>query len=221
MQKKLIIWDFDGVISDTEKLWLSSRMELLNNIHNLGWDFQTTNHYLGGMSDKTKSQVLTNLGIDTDDAFWHKAMEMDIAKINNGFALTEGIEEIFKLSDFEQCIATGGVASKTRLKIEITGIEKYFPPEKVFTADLVKYGKPEPDLFLLAAETMGYNKEQCIVVEDSIAGMTAAIRAKMKVIAFSGSDMYDKDHIKKVKELGINDIFDNMKEVKEYLIENA
>jgi beta-phosphoglucomutase-like phosphatase (HAD superfamily) len=51
---KLIIWDFDGVIADTEKLWLINRQKLLNAEFGLDWDFATTNHYLGGMSDKNQ-----------------------------------------------------------------------------------------------------------------------------------------------------------------------
>ena len=56
MKKKLIIWDFDGVISDTEKLWIENRRLMLNQKFNLNWDFNTTNHYIGGKSDKTKKE---------------------------------------------------------------------------------------------------------------------------------------------------------------------
>ena len=48
--KKLIIWDFDGVISDTENLWIKTRMDLLNKYLNLGWDFDTTYKHLGGIT---------------------------------------------------------------------------------------------------------------------------------------------------------------------------
>lgn len=48
MQNKLLIWDFDGVIADTEIIWLKNRMELLNERFNLGWNIETTNFHLGG-----------------------------------------------------------------------------------------------------------------------------------------------------------------------------
>ena len=214
----LIIWDFDGVIADTEKLWLQTRMELLNKIYGLDWDLNTANHFLGGMSDKTKQDVLFKLGIKTDEEFWKEALRLDMEKMLKGFALTDGIKEIFFFFFIEQCIATGGIASKTEQKIKMVGIENYFPPQKVFTADMVAYGKPEPDLFLLAAESMGFEPQNCIVVEDSIAGLTAAKKAKMIPVAFIGSDLYDKaDYTCRIKNMGINNIFDNMFDVKNFI----
>ena len=214
--KKLIIWDFDGVIADTEKLWLDSRMEILNKEYNTNWSFETANKNIGGMSDKDKQRVLNNLGIHVTSDFWEKAIKLDMQKMKKGFALTDGIENLFKLKEFDQCIATGGTIAKTELKIKNVGIEKYFPKEKVFTADLVEYGKPEPDLFLLAAETMGYMPQNCIVIEDSIAGLTAAKKAKMETIAFVKYS--SETYIKEIQKMGITHIFDNMNDVKNFVL---
>lgn len=215
MKKKLIIWDFDGVIADTEKLWLQVRLEKLNKEFNLNWDMETTNKYIGGMADKTKREVLNSLGIITDDLFWEEALKEDKNRFCSGIALTNNIEDIFKLKEYKQCIATGGIYSKTEIKIKSVGIEEYFNKDNVFTIDMVEKGKPEPDLFLLAAKTMEYKPEDCIVIEDSIAGLTAAIKANMTPIAFTGSDICQNNaYINKVKELGIKYIFDDMNDVK-------
>ena len=216
--KKLVIWDFDGVIADTEKLWIEGRMELLADYYGVKWDFNTTMNYLGGMSDKDKNNVLKNLGIYTDDEFWEKIVKIDKEKIKKGFALTDYIENIFKNKNFEQCIATGGVYEKTKLKIKKVDIEKYFPDEKVFTVDLVEKGKPEPDIFLLAAEKMGYKEEDCFVVEDSVAGLTAVLKTKMNPIAFVKYD--NKQIINKIKEMGIKNIFDDMRDIEKFLLKN-
>lgn len=216
--KKLIIWDFDGVIADTEKMWLQTKMEMLNRIYKLNWDLQTANHFLGGMSDKTRKEVLQKLGIETNEEFWQEALQMDMQKMLKGLALTPGVEDIFKMKAFEQCIATGSVAVKTTQKIKMAGIESYFPPEKVFTADMVAFGKPEPDLFLLAAEMMGFDAKDCLVIEDSLAGLTAAQRAKMLPVAYIGSDLYHKEtHARQIRQMGIEHIFDNMAEIKDFI----
>ena len=208
MKKKLIIWDFDGVIADTEKLWLKNRQILMKEALGIDWDWQTINHYLRGTGDKTKRMVLDNLGITTDDDFWDKSIEMDINTMRTeGFELTVGIEDIFKLP-IKQCIATGGVKDKTAEKIKITGIQNYFPADKVFTIDMVKNGKPEPDLFLLAAEKMGEKPENAVVIEDSIAGLTAAIKAGCLPIAFLAGDIEnDQIHLEKVKNSVLNIYF--------------
>lgn len=218
--KKLIIWDFDGVISDTEKLWLETRRQMLNKKFGLNWDFEKANHHMGGMSDKTKRINLDKLGIITDDAFWEEALKTDVEKINQGLKPCDGIIEIFKNKNFDQCIATGGIFSKTMLKIKAVGIEHYIPTNRVFTADMVEHGKPEPDLFLLAANKMGYSPQDCIVIEDSIAGMTAGLKAGMTVAAFLGCEMnQNSTYIEKVKSLGIKHIFFTMKEVEQFLID--
>lgn len=219
MVKKLIIWDFDGVIADTEKLWLKNKQFLLKKLLGVDWDWQTVNRYFRGVSDKTKRILLDNMGIKTDDTFWNTSIEMDVNTMNTqGFELTQDIEQIFKLP-VKQCIATGGVKDKTALKIQVAGISSYFPENTVFTADMVKYGKPEPDLFILAANSMGEKPQDAVVVEDSLAGLTAAIKAGCLPVAFLAGDLLnDKQHLQKVKDLGVKYIFHNMTDLKNFLL---
>ena len=66
-------------------------------------------------------------------------------------------------------------------------IKKYISEQDFFTVDMVKYGKPAPDLFLLAAETKGYTPQNCIVVGDSVNDFKAATAAGMDCIAFIGA----------------------------------
>lgn len=215
---KLIIWDFDGVIADTEHLWVKNRQKMLNEKFNLDWDFATANKYLGGMSDKTKRLNLDKLGIKTDDKFWEDALAADYETMRKGFCLTKGIEKIFNDKNFKQCIATGGIRSKTAEKIKTVKIGSLFPDEKIFTADMVEHGKPEPDLFWLAAKIMGEQPENCVVIEDSLPGMTAALRAGMTAVAYIGCEMNNNpEYVEKIKKLGVKYIFDNMDELYAWL----
>lgn len=216
---KLIIWDFDGVIADTEKLWLLNRQKLINDYLGISWSFEETNKHLGGMSDKTKKEVLDAMNIQTDATFWDKATFLDNAIMEKGFTLTPHIEEIFCLKQFNQCIATGGVMSKTIKKLKISGADNYFNMQQVFTADMVSKGKPAPDLFLFAANKMGFLPEECIVIEDSLAGMKAGLTAGMLTVAFTGCEMNNNlQNIQKIKNLGIKHIFADMREVKKFLL---
>ena len=220
MRKNLIIWDFDGVIADSEKIWIKNRQNILNERLNIEWDFNTTNNYLGGMSDKSKRKVLDTLGIKTDDKFWEECMNRDIKSIRNKeMIVTPFVEDVIKNLD-KYCVATGGVLVKTIEKLKAIDFwNKYFDKNNLFTVDMVENGKPEPDLFLYACEKMGNKPEDCLVIEDSLVGMMAAKRAGMDVIAFLGSKMYQNDdYLSKVKELGIKDIFYDMRDVKEFLL---
>lgn len=219
MIKKLVIFDFDGVVADSEKIWLENRRTELNKRYNLNWDFETTNKYIGGMSDKSKREVLDSLGINTDDEFWSYTTSIDIKHIEEkGLDVFEGVTDIFDSVD-KYCVATGGVFEKTLKKIKAIKMwGTYFNKDNLFTVDMVKKGKPEPDLFLFASEKMGEKPENCVVIEDSIVGLQAGLNAGMNVVAFLGSKMYQNDkYLKKVKDLGIKNIFYNMRDVKEFL----
>ena len=219
MKKKLIVWDFDGVIADTEKLWLHNRMITLNETFNLNWDINTVYRHLLGMSDKTKRQVLDAMGLKTDDAFWEKNKKMDWdVMLSKGFELTEGILDIFEMKNIKQCIATGTLREKIFVKIKVARIEKYFGEQNVFTVDMVENGKPEPDLFLLACKKMGEKPENAIVVEDSVAGLMAAKRAGCLPVAFVKYAPKDDNYLKAIKNLGIEYVFDDMKKLKENVL---
>ena len=222
MRKKLIIWDLDGVIADSEKVWLKNRQKSLNEKFNLNWDFDTVNKHIGGMSDSTKKEVLDNMGYKTDQDFWDEQLKIDIELMQKeGLEKVEGVEDIIKKLP-KQCIATGGIMIKTINKLKAVGLwQKYFNESNTFTVDNVKKGKPEPDIFLYAAKTMGENVKDCIVIEDSIAGMTAAKRAGIECIAFLGCDMYDgKEYLERVKNLGVDHICFNMGEVAKILFDS-
>lgn len=217
-RKKLIIWDFDGVIADTECIWMEIRRQMLNKRFGLNWDLATTNHHIGGMSWRTRVETLQKMGFDVDEKFEDEAAVQDFQKLEEGFNLTSGIEKIFNRQDIKQCIATGGTPLKTAKKLKAVKLTERFPDNTVFVAEMVKHGKPAPDLFLFSAEKMGEKAEDCVVIEDSLAGLKAAQNAKMEVIAFVGGKMNNNDeYISKVKELGIKNIFRTMDEVYDFL----
>ena len=206
-------------MADTEKLWIENRRLMVNKVFGLNWDFETTNHHLGGMSDKTKRMNLDNIGLKTDDKFWVDSLAMDMKIMAEGFPPTEGVEEILQNKNILHCVATGGILSKSIEKLKTIGFwNKYISQKNLFTADMVEHGKPEPELFLLAAKNMGVEPKNCVVIEDSLAGMTAGLRAGMCVVAFVGCEMNKSpQYIEKIKNLGVKHIFENMQQFKEFL----
>ena len=84
-----------------------------------------------------------------------------------------------------KAVASSSPLDRVRLSLESTDLLRFFEP-RVFSASDVAKGKPAPDLFLLAAADMRVNPADCIVVEDSAAGVAAARAAGMKPIGFVG-----------------------------------
>lgn len=89
------------------------------------------------------------------------------------------------------CVASQGKVEKTRLSLALTGLDRMFLEESLFSAHSVKDGKPAPDLFLHAAATMGAQPDRCAVVEDTPSGVTAAVRAGMRVLGLAADSDED------------------------------
>ena len=88
-------------------------------------------------------------------------------------------------ADVAVCVASQGEPEKMELTLRLTGLRHLFAPHALFSAYLVPRGKPHPDLFLHACAAMGAEPGQCVVIEDSSLGVTAAIRAGMRVIGYA------------------------------------
>ena len=217
--EKLIIWDFDGVVADTEKLWLEMELDVFNRHCGLNWDFAIINHYLAGQAFSRQLEVLHGLGIYPSDEAMLEIGARCYQLIDEGFDRTEGIDDVLALPNYKHAMGTGGDFKETLLKIKAVGLEHIFTPDNLVTIDFVARGKPAPDTFLLAAKMMGFASKDCIVIEDSLAGLQAAIAAEMEPICFAGSEMYrnNETHLAAVKALGVNKIFKSMAELKEYL----
>jgi beta-phosphoglucomutase-like phosphatase (HAD superfamily) len=100
----------------------------------------------------------------------------------------------------------------------MTGLLPFFDPH-VFSAIQVAHGKPAPDLFLFAAERLGAAPEDCIVVEDSIPGVEAAVAAGMPVIGFCGGGHCPDGHAGRLLAAGCSHVFARMPDLAAFLRE--
>ena len=99
------------------------------------------------------------------------------------------IEDVLKILDeynIERCVASNSTRSQVLQCLKVTNQLRFFLDKDIFTSQQVSRGKPAPDLFLFAAKQMNYLPENCIVVEDSLPGIQAALFAGMRVIGFLG-----------------------------------
>ena len=108
------------------------------------------------------------------------------------------------------CVASSSLPERIRLSLEVTGLWTRFEG-RAFSSTMVRRGKPAPDLFLHAAASLGFAPADCLVVEDSPAGITAARAAGMRVIAFTGGGhAAGADHRARVAALGPDAVIDDM-----------
>jgi HAD superfamily hydrolase (TIGR01509 family) len=83
------------------------------------------------------------------------------------------------------CVASQGKLEKTQLSLKLTQLDLLFPDEALFSAYSVSRGKPHPDLFLHAAQTMAIEPSRVAVVEDTPSGVTAAVAAGMRALGYA------------------------------------
>ncbi len=96
-----------------------------------------------------------------------------------------GIAEVLAQISQPKCVASGGPLEKIRQSLELTSLAGFFGGH-VFSSYVIQSWKPEPGLFLHAAERMGFAPEQCLVIEDSEVGIEAARRAGMRSLWYRG-----------------------------------
>ena len=189
--KKLLIWDFDGVIADSEYLWVQAWDEVLKSEKQIKLSTKEKHDLLYGVSDKTRRERLENRisGLNLDNDFIKKIHKREFELGTNFMAPIPGVEVVMQNKNFEHCIATGATREQHNFKMipRFHFVKEYIPDQNVFTVDMVKHGKPAPDLFLLTAKTKGYTPQNCIVVGDSVNDFLAATAAGMNAIAFIGA----------------------------------
>ena len=216
-KKPLIIWDFDGVMADSERLWIEVWRNLLKKEKNIVLTKEEELKLLVGAADRTKKHNLQsyfpNVTFDAD--FMQKITEGEIYMGRNFMKPMPGLEQILSDSHFEHCIATGGTKEQHGWKMSILPeINSYIKEEDCFTVDMVKHGKPAPDLFLLVLQKKGYKANQAVVIEDSLNGIQAAKGASVPCIAFVGAEGNNTpDYKKQCLEAGALTVCQNMMEL--------
>lgn len=85
----------------------------------------------------------------------------------------------------KKCVASSSSLDRVRVSLDSTDLLRFFEPN-LFSASEVRNGKPAPDVFLHAAAKMHVDPRECVVVEDSAVGVSAAVAAGMKVVGFAG-----------------------------------
>lgn len=174
-----ILFDMDGLVLDTEKLYTRFWQEAANTL-----GYPMTKEQALGMRSLNRGAGLAKMqsyfGPDVDyDAIRKKRIEMMDAFVEKeGVTLKPGIRELLeflKEHGIKTAIATSSPIERTIKYLTSVGLQNSF--DELVSGYMVEKGKPEPDIYLFAAEKLGTAPEKCMVLEDSPAGILAAYRA--------------------------------------------
>jgi HAD superfamily hydrolase (TIGR01509 family) len=123
-----------------------------------------------------------------------------------------GIETALAQIDMTKACASNSYTDYVESVLARTGLTRFFG-DRVFCADNVELPKPAPDVYLAAARALGAAPEACLVVEDSVTGVTAASAAGMTVLGFIGAGHATSAQVDALRGVGARHVFDDMSEL--------
>jgi len=185
MQIKGVLFDFDGVVVDSEPLHYRTFMEILSpfgiSVDILRW----YKEFAGTGSRRIIEVLVQEYKLKEDiDALVQKRKTLYERLVRNGeLRELDGIREFLELlgkKGIKKAIVSGSHRTNVNVALEVLNLANYF--DYVVTGEDTEKRKPNPDPFLLAALRLGVLPAGCLVFEDSVAGSIAAKRAGMKLI---------------------------------------
>lgn len=207
---ELIIFDCDGVLIDSEIITCSAEAEALSAV-----GFEITcegviERFAGLPSEAMYATIEAELGHALPTDFEARVKKQVLERYRTDVQAIEGVAEVLSLMKAKKCVASSSEPTKLALGLIETGLFELLYPH-VFSTALVERGKPHPDLFLFSANAMGVDPSDCIVVEDSVAGVSAARAAGMKSIGFVGGSHCLPHHSESLVEVGAETVVSEMR----------
>lgn len=194
MRPGLVIFDCDGVLVDTETL---ANRRLAEWLLAAGYDttYELCRRRFVGRSMSAVQAEVEATGISLGDDFverWNDGLaELFSGRVQAIPHVREQVEAI-RTAGLPFCVASSARVAKMQLTLGATGLLPFFE-DVLFSASMVRRGKPFPDLFLHAAATMGFATADCVVIEDSVPGTLAGIAAGMRVLSYCGDPHGDRE----------------------------
>jgi beta-phosphoglucomutase-like phosphatase (HAD superfamily) len=190
---ELVIFDCDGVLVDSEPIINRAHAEVLT-----ACGYPVTEEHLVerfcGMSDAEMLGIIASeRGRRLPPSYTERVAVIIEVRFCGSLTAIEGVAETLASLTVPVCVASSSAPEQIRRKLELTGLLAHFG-ENLFSATMVARGKPAPDLFLYAAGRFSAAPGGCLVIEDSPAGIDAAMVAGMTAIGFCGGSHCGREH---------------------------
>ena len=214
-----LIFDCDGVLVDSEPLSMRIDVEILAENGIAMSEEEAHRRFVGktfaAMLDEMRRDFGVNFPADAStqkDLRLLELYERELRAVDGvGAALEALMPQHFS-------VASNSPANRVEAALRITHLTRFFG-NRITTFEHVARGKPEPDVFLEAARRAGYDPEDCIVIEDSVTGVTAAHRAGCHVLGFTGTHPHPEEQAKKLLAAGARTVFARMPELPQLVAE--
>jgi HAD superfamily hydrolase (TIGR01509 family) len=212
----LIIFDCDGVLVDSEVISCRAHAETLTRHGYPITADQVFDRFLGRSMRKATLEIEAELGRPLPDDFQTQVYAEIFRLFAASLEATPHIEAALAAIVMPVCVASSGPPEKISTSLNHVGLYDRFAPH-IFSAVQVSNGKPAPDLFLFAAAQMRTTPARCLVIEDSVAGVTGALAAGMMVFGYHGGSHCRPDTAVTLRAAGATVTFDDMRQLPELI----
>ncbi len=181
---ELVIFDLDGVLVDSEPISTRVLMAMLAQGGLPMDEAAAERRFLGRSRGENLAFIEQQLGRAVPQDFESNWQAQVFEVFRQELKPVPGIAAALDQLTIPICVASGSDPARIRLSLELAGLLPRFEG-RLFSATQVARGKPAPDLFLLAARSLGAAPARCVVVEDSVPGVQAAVAAGMPVFGYA------------------------------------
>jgi HAD superfamily hydrolase (TIGR01549 family) len=197
-----LIFDFDGVIADSEALANTVLAEFVTRLGHPTSLEDSLQRYTGSRWNDVIAQIESAIGKPVPTGFSDDLKSATLDRFRSDLKEVSGAGKFIKtFSHLPRCIASSSSIDRLKLCLEVLDLTDKFGGN-VFSADMVPRGKPHPDIFLLAAGRLGVKPGSCLVIEDSTGGIKAAVAAGMTAVGLCAASHIRDGHHQKLREAG-------------------
>jgi HAD superfamily hydrolase (TIGR01509 family) len=182
---QLVIFDCDGVLVDSEPLAMRVLLEIVASRGVVLDPATGYERFLGRSLASVCQDLEAAFGIDLDAPALEAMRQRLYATFEAELKPIPGVERVLAQLETPFCVASSSQPERIALSLRVTGLLPHFEG-RLFSATMVRHGKPAPDLFVHAAAAMGHPPGATVVIEDSPVGIVAARAAGMRALGFLG-----------------------------------
>ena len=193
---KNIIFDFDGVLVDSEILVAKAFSKYMQEL-----GIKTNEKEFANLAGKKTVEVIDILSekysLKDKQKFFDDIMNIASNIYKKELKTVVGVEEFLKKSKHNLYIGSNSMKNRILDGLKRVGLEKYFNPNHIYSFDLVDNPKPHPDIYLKAVNDNDLIIDETIIIEDSVVGVNAGKNAKIKVIGLTAGGHWHTDRDEK------------------------
>ena len=213
------IFDCDGVLVDSEPLSMRVDVQILAESGVTMSEVEAHRRFVGKTFAAMLDEIQKEFGVSFPaDASEQKDLRL-LKLYETDLHAVDGVEATLEaLGPQHFSVASNSPYERVDTALRIARLTRFFG-NRITTFEHVARGKPEPDVFIEAARRAGYAPQDCIVVEDSVTGVTSAHRAGCHVLGFTGTHPHPAEQAPKLLKAGATCVFRHMAELPQLVSE--